>query len=110
MIFPILVPYKHMFYANGPHFSFFFFFRSQEGDTDSDGLISREDQHHGGEMILTFWWKTSWDYVFWLMLDGHKIQLVWLPEKKGRPRKKTPESSLFWKMDSELWCMFVLPT
>jgi hypothetical protein len=44
------------------------------------------------------------------MLDGLKIQLVWLPEKNGRPRKKTPESSLFWKMDSELWCMFVLPT
>lgn len=85
VIFPILVPYKHMFYANGPHFSFFFF-RSQECDTDSDGLISRED-HHGGEMILTFWWKTSWDYLIDVGWPQNSISLA--PWKKW----STPEEN-----------------
>lgn len=78
--------------------TFRFLFRSQECDTNSDGLISREDRHHMEKDIMGF-------IVFWCWVAS-KIQCLAMLDN-DRHRKKTPGSS-FWKMDSESWCIFVV--
>ena len=78
--------------------TFRFLFRSQECDTNSDGLISREDRHHMEKDIMGF-------IVFWCWVAS-KIQCLAMLDN-DRPQEKTPGSS-FWKMDSESWCIFVV--